>query len=219
MEKGEVPGLGHSEAQAGFSSLGTADNLPARSSGASQPQGSQLRQELCQRLSACCMGLGGGAPGLSDLLTERCTKTVSSVSMGKAAQCRSWLASRWQGDGPFPCLSLPVQTDHGTASELLKNSSSQPANMRSFIILEQAGGSASCFQPGPLTKPMPNSSAAWRGAGIRLGGPGPSKMPFHVLGVLEELPCPRLGACAFLSHSPSTAASCRDSLERMRGLA
>lgn len=134
--------------------------------------------------------------------------------MGKAAQRRSWLASRCQGDSPFPCLSLPVQTDHGTASELLKSSSSQPVNTSSFIILEQAGGCVSCFQPGPLTKPMPNSWAAWRGAGIRLGALGPSKMPFHVLGVLGELPCPRLGACAFLSHSPSMAASRRDSLER-----
>lgn len=46
MEKGEMPGLGHSESQAGFSSLGAAENLPARSSGASQPQGSQLRLEV-----------------------------------------------------------------------------------------------------------------------------------------------------------------------------
>lgn len=140
---------------------------------------------------------------------------MSSVSTGKAAQRRSWLASRCQGNSPFPCLFLPVQTDHSTASELLKNSSSQPANTRSFIILERAGGAASCFQPGPLTKPMPNSLAAWRGAGIRLGDPGPSKMPFHILGVPGELPCPRLGACAFLSPSPSMAVSCRDSLERM----
>lgn len=42
-------------------------------------------------------------------------------------------------------------------------------------------------------------------------------MPFHILGVPGELPCPRLGACAFLS--PSMAVSCRDSLERMGGLA
>lgn len=46
MEKGEAPGLGHSEAQAGFSSPDAADNLPARSFGASQPQGCRLRQEL-----------------------------------------------------------------------------------------------------------------------------------------------------------------------------
>lgn len=61
---------------------------------------------------------------------------------------------------------------------------------------------------------MPNSWAAWRGAGIRLGALGPSKMLFHVLGVLGELPCPSLGACVFLSHSPSMAAPRRDSLER-----
>lgn len=53
MGKGEVPGLGHSKALAGFFSLGTADTLPARSSGASWPQSSQLRQELCLKLSAC----------------------------------------------------------------------------------------------------------------------------------------------------------------------
>lgn len=143
-----------------------------------------------------------------DLLNERCTQTASSVSTGEAAQRRSWLASCCQGDSPFRCLSLPVQTDHGTASELLKNSSSQPVNTRSFIILKQAGACASCFQPGPFTKPVPNSSAAWRGAGIRLGHPGPSKLPSRVLGVLGELPCPRLGACALLSCSPSMAASC-----------
>lgn len=45
MEKGEVPELENLEAQTYFSSLGAADNLPARYSGASQPQGSQLRQE------------------------------------------------------------------------------------------------------------------------------------------------------------------------------
>lgn len=69
MEKGEAPGLGHSEAQEGFSSPGAADNLPARSFGASQPHGCWLRQDLCWRLPACCTGLGGGAPELSDLLT------------------------------------------------------------------------------------------------------------------------------------------------------
>lgn len=46
------------------------------------------------RLSACSAGLGGGAAELSDLLTERCTQTLSFVSTGKAAQHRSWLASR-----------------------------------------------------------------------------------------------------------------------------
>ena len=40
-------------------------------------------------------------------------------------------------------------------------------------------------------------------------------MPFQVLEVLGEMPCSRLGACAFLICSPSMAASCRESLDRM----
>lgn len=41
-------------------------------------------------------------------------------------------------------------------------------------------------------------------------------MPFYVLGALGELPYPRLGACVFLSHSPSMAASCRELGEHVR---
>lgn len=131
-------------------------------------------------------------------------RDVPSLSSSPwAEQCRSCLASCCQGNGPFPCLPLPVQTDHGTASELLKNSSSQPANTCSFIILEQAGGRANCFKPGPITKPVSSSSVAWK----LTRGPWNLQNGFYVVGVLGELPCPRLRANGFLSQSPSTGAS------------
>lgn len=172
--------LGYLAAQARFSSLGAADKLPARLSGAPQPQGSQLSQQLCQRLSACCMGSGGGSGGATRAACQRQTEAASSVSTGTAAQP---LPGR---RGPSPRLALPVQTDLGTASEPLKTSPSQPAGRRSFIILEQAGGRASCLQPVPVARPVPDSSAAWRGAGIRVRAPGPSKGHFPILGELGQ---------------------------------
>lgn len=42
MEKGEVTGLGHLEARAGFSSLGAADSLPARPLGLPAQAGALL---------------------------------------------------------------------------------------------------------------------------------------------------------------------------------
>lgn len=107
------------------------------------------------------------------------------------------------GRQSFPCLPLPVQTDHGTASELLKNSSSQPANTCPFIILEQAGGCANCFKPGLITKPVSNSSVAWKLS----RGPWTLQNAFCVLRVLGELPCPRLRAYSFLSQSPTMGTS------------
>lgn len=122
----------------------------------------------------------GGSGGATRAACQRRTEAASSVSTGTAAQP---LPGR---RGPSPRLALPVQTDLGTASEPLKTSPSQPAGRRSFIILEQAGGRASCLQPVPFARPVPDSSAAWRGAGIRVRAPGPSKGHFPILGELGQ---------------------------------
>lgn len=196
MEKGEMPGLGRSEAQASSPPWALQTSCqpgPLRLSNPRAPNTGWLE-------TLCCESWGGGASGLSDLLTERCTKT-ELVSTGKAVQ--ELAGQLLPGRQSFPCLPLPVQTDHSTASELLKSSSSQPANTCSFIILEQARGCANSFKPGPITKPMTNSSVAWK----LTRGPWTLQNYFYVVGVLGELPCPRLRAYAFLSQSPSMGTS------------
>lgn len=124
--------------------------------GLPSPKGSQLSQELCQRFVRVLHGLGGSG-GAIRAACQRRAEAASCVSTGTAAQPLPGRRS------PCPRLALPVQTDLGTASEPLKTSPSQPAGGRSFIILEQAGGRASCLQPAPDTRLVPDRSAAWRG--------------------------------------------------------
>lgn len=76
MEKGEVPGLGRSEAQGG--------SPPWALQTSCQPQGSQHRQELCWKVSA--VQPGEGEHQGCQTCSLRDVRRLSSVSMGKAEQ-------------------------------------------------------------------------------------------------------------------------------------